>query len=126
MRVLSFSGADRAGPDGQALAAATAFCAASASVSAVIIFASARMARPSSSFVPTRRTTIGTCVGTSFKRLEDAARHFVAAGDAAKDVEQHRLDVRVGEDDAQRGGDLVGLGAAADVEEVGRLAAVVA
>src|SRR5436853_627306 len=46
------------------LLAATAFCAASASVLAVSIFASARMARPSASLVPTSRTTIGTRVFT--------------------------------------------------------------
>jgi hypothetical protein len=56
--------------------------------------------------------------------VEYAARHFVAAGDAAKDVDQHGLDVLVGQDDAQRRRHLVRLGAAADVEEVGRLAAV--
>ena len=55
------------------------------------IFASARIARPSSSFVPTRRTTIGTSVGTSLERLQDAPRHLVAARDAAEDVEQHGL-----------------------------------
>src|SRR5438046_172503 len=46
------------------LLAATAFWAASASVLAVSMLASARMARPSASFVPTSRTTIGTPVLT--------------------------------------------------------------
>ena len=47
-----------------------------------------------------------------------------AAHDAAEDVHQHGLHVLVGEQDAEGLGDLLGVGAAADVEEVGRLAAV--
>ena len=47
-----------------------------------------------------------------------------AAHDAAEDVDQHGLHVLVGEQDAEGFGDLLGVGAAADVEEVGRLAAV--
>ena len=55
--------------------------------------------------------------------LHDAARHLVAAGDAAEDVDQDRLHVRVVQDDAEGCQHLVGLGTAADVQEVGRLAA---
>ena len=47
------------------------------------------------------------------------------ARDAAEDVEQDRLHVRVGGDDAERVHDLLGIRRAADVEEVRRLAAVV-
>src|SRR5205823_6621156 len=56
-------------------------------------------------------------------RLEDSPGDLVAAGDAAEDVEQHALDVLVHQHDLERLADLVGPGAAADVEEVGRLAA---
>ena len=56
-------------------------------------------------------------------RLDDAAGHLVAAGDAAEDVDQDRLHVRVVQDDPERGRHPVRLGPAADVQEVGRLAA---
>ena len=55
--------------------------------------------------------------------LDQATGDLVAAGDAAEDVDQDRVDLRVGEDDPHRGGDLVRPRPAADVEEVGRLAA---
>ena len=47
----------------------------------------------------------------------------VAAQDAAEDVDEHRLHVLVGHQDPERVLDLLGVGAAADVEEVRRLAA---
>ena len=56
-------------------------------------------------------------------RLDQAARDLVAAGDAAEDVDEDGVDLRVGQDDPHRRGDLVGARPAADVEEVGRLAA---
>ena len=56
-------------------------------------------------------------------RLDEPARHLVAAGDAAEDVDQDGVDLRVAEDDPHRRRDPVRPGAAADVEEVGRLAA---
>ena len=56
-------------------------------------------------------------------RLDDAAGDLVAAGDAAEDVDEDRPHVRVVEDDPERRGHAIGLGAAADVEEVRRLAA---
>ena len=55
--------------------------------------------------------------------LDQAAGDLVAAGDPAEDVDEDRVDLRVGEDQAHRRRDLVGPRAAADVEEVGRLAA---
>ncbi len=55
--------------------------------------------------------------------LDEPPRDLVAAGDAAEDVHEDRLDVRVGEDQAHRGRDPLGAGAAADVEEVRGLAA---
>src|SRR5207248_1992288 len=48
----------------------------------------------------------------------------VAAHDAAEDVDQDALNVRVGGDDLERRRHLLLGGAAADVEEVGRLGAV--
>src|SRR5271169_152967 len=59
------------------------------------------------------------------RRVDHAARQHVALHDAAEDVDQHRLDARVGEQDAEGRGDLLRVGAAADVEKVGRLGAVV-
>src|SRR6185436_12457443 len=50
-----------------------------------------------------------------------ALREDVAAQDAAEDVDQHRLHVLVRHQDLERVADLLGVGAAADVEEVGRL-----
>src|SRR5690606_22111495 len=55
---------------------------------------------------------------------DDAVGDVVAAGDAAEGVEADHLHVRVGGDDAQRVDDLLRVRAAADVEEVRRLAAV--
>ena len=55
--------------------------------------------------------------------LDEPARDLVAAGDAAEDVDEDRLDVLVLEDQPHRRRHPVGLRAAADVEEVGRLAA---
>ena len=55
-------------------------------------------------------------------RGDDAGGEHVAAQDAAEDVDQHRLHVRVRHQDPEGVLDLLGVGAAADVEEVGRLA----
>ena len=55
--------------------------------------------------------------------VDQPAGDLVAAGDAAEDVDEDRLHLRVGEDQAHGRRDPVGLGPAADVEEVGRLAA---
>src|SRR5690606_41944644 len=57
--------------------------------------------------------------------LHDALPIYViATRDAAEDVEQDDLDVRVLRDDAERVDDLVRVRRAADVQEVRRLAAV--
>ncbi len=55
--------------------------------------------------------------------LDQAARDLVAAGDPAEDVDEDRVHLRVREDQAHRGRDLVGPRAAADVEEVRGLSA---
>ena len=55
--------------------------------------------------------------------LDQAQGDLVAAGDAAEDVHEDRLDLRLGEDQPHRRRDALGLRPAADVEEVGRLAA---
>ena len=87
--------------------------------------------RASSSLVPVSRITSGTSSGDCSQRLDDAARDVVAARDAAEDVEQDRahaaaaVAARVAGDDLERRGHLLGVRRAADVEEVGRLAAVV-
>ena len=54
------------------------------------------------------------------ERRQDAAGDLVAAGDASEHVEEHRPHLRVGQEHLHRRHDLVRLGAAADVEEVGR------
>src|SRR4029078_612715 len=54
---------------------------------------------------------------------DDAFGDRVAAHDAAEDVDEDRLHLRGGEHDLERLGHLLGRGAAADVEEVRRLAA---
>src|SRR3989304_1268214 len=55
--------------------------------------------------------------------VQDAAGHFIPAGDAAKDIEQHGFDILIGGDDAQSGRHLFGVGASADVQEICRLTA---
>src|SRR3990167_4265515 len=55
---------------------------------------------------------------------DDAGGDDVAAHDAAEDVDQHRLDVAVGEDDLERLGHHFRRGAATDVEKVGGLSAM--
>src|SRR4051794_27500575 len=59
------------------------------------------------------------------ERRDDAVRHRVARRDAAEDVDEHRSDGRVVEDDVQTVGHDFGAGPAADVEEVRRLDAAV-
>ena len=53
-------------------------------------------------------------------RRDDAGGDDVAVHDAAEDVDQDALHVRVLQDDLERRRDLLLAGAAADVEEVGR------
>ena len=81
--------------------------------------------RPCSTLVPSRRTTTGTLTSELLdgRRPRRAAMRS-HADDAAEDVDQHGLHLRVGEQDAERVRDLLLRGAAADVEEVRRLAAV--
>ena len=57
------------------------------------------------------------------ERLDDALGHLLAAGDAAEDVDEDGLHVLVEVDHLERRGHHVGVGAAADVEEVGGAAA---
>ena len=64
---------------------------------------------------------LGGAVAEDLQRLDDAGGHRVARGDAAEDVDEHALDVRVAEDDVQPVGHHLGRRAAADVEEVRRL-----
>ena len=79
---------------------------------------------PSSTLVPSRRTITGTFTPTSLTAVDDALGDDVAAHDAAEDIDQDRLDVGVGEDDLEALRHGFRRGAAADVEEIGRLAAV--
>src|SRR5207302_10466926 len=56
-------------------------------------------------------------------RLDDAAGHLVAPGDAAEDVDEDAAHVGVLEDHVHGVAHLLGVGAAADVEEVVGVAA---
>src|SRR5574343_254038 len=56
-------------------------------------------------------------------RRDDTGSDGVATHDAAEDVDQDALDLRVLEHDLEGFGNLLGRGAAADVQEVGRLGA---
>src|SRR6478736_6367934 len=60
-------------------------------------------------------------VPKDLQRLDDAVGDRVACGDAAEHVHEHALDLRVVQDDVQPCGHHLRGGAAADVEEVGRL-----
>ncbi len=127
-RLDRYKAVDRCSPVHAApLAAATTFLAASVSPSAVMILRPLSL----SSFLPSldvrplepddqRDAEIELVVGRQQGRGDRVALH-----DAAEDVDQHRLDPRLAEQDAEPLEHLVLVGAAADVEEVGRLAAVV-
>src|SRR5258708_12663095 len=54
------------------------------------------------------------------ERLEDPARDLVAARDAAEDVEEDRLDLRIAGDHLERVDDALRRAAAAEVAEVRR------
>src|SRR6187431_833297 len=62
-------------------------------------------------------------VAEGVERPDDAVGHGVAGRDAAEDVDEDALDLRVGQDDVQPVGHHLGARAATDVEEVGRLLA---
>ena len=106
--------------------ARTTLAAASPRSSAAIrsIPAPARIALPFSTLVPSSRTTSGSSSDTLAGRGDDAFGDHVAAHDAAEDVDQDAAHVGVREDDLEGLGDPLAGGAAADIEEVGRLRAV--
>ena len=79
---------------------------------------------PSSTLVPSSRTTSGTCSPTSLTAADHALGDHVALHDAAEDVDQNPLHLRIRGDDLERGRHLLLGGAAADVEEVRRRLAV--
>ena len=89
--------------------------------------ASLRMRRPSSTLLPSRRTTSGLLA--SSPRISSAPTMPLATashdGDAAEDVHEHALDLRVVEDHVEAVGHHLGGRAATDVEEVGGLHAAV-
>ena len=66
------------------------------------------------------RMTIGTGTPSSLTAAITPGGQHVAAQDAAEDVDQHGLDVLVRHQDLERVANLLGVGAAADVEEVRR------
>ena len=76
------------------------------------------MSRPSWALVPSSRMTIGTVDLDPFHGLDDALGDLLTTGDTAEDVDEDRLDALVDVDDLERTGHHVGIGAAADVEEV--------
>ena len=68
---------------------------------------------------------LGRLVAEDLQRALDAVGDLVAGGDAAEDVDEHALDLRVVDDHVEAVGHHLGVGAAADVEEVRRLHAAV-
>src|SRR5690606_16507552 len=56
---------------------------------------------------------------------DDAVGHVVGPGDAAEDIEEDGLHVRIAGDDPERIDDFLRVRAAADIEEVGGRTAVV-
>ena len=82
--------------------------------------ASASIRRPSSAFVPSRRTTIGSVDPHLVERREDAAGDLVAARDPAEDVEEDRAHLRVARDHLERVDDALRVSPAAEVAEVRR------
>ena len=77
---------------------------------------------PSSTFVPSSRTTRGTARPT-VHRGDDPGGDDIAAHDPTEDVHEYPLHRRVFGDDLEGGCHLLLVGAASDVEKVGRLAA---
>ena len=68
---------------------------------------------------------LGGRVAEDLEGLHDAVGDRVAGGDAAEDVDEDALDLRVAEDDVEAVRHDLGGGSAADVEEVGGLDAAV-
>ncbi len=64
------------------------------------------------------RTTIGNFDVQFARGGDDAGGQRVAAQDAAEDIDQHGLHALVGEQNAEGVLDLLGVGAAADVQEI--------
>ncbi len=83
----------------------------------------ARISLPNSTLVPSRRTTSGTLSEISFAAGDDAFGDDVALHDAAEDVDEDALHIGVAHDDLEGLRHLLLGGAAADIEEVGGLAA---
>ena len=83
---------------------------------------------PRSTLLPSSRTTSGLVAASPQDRRARCTMPLATAsqdGDAAEDVDEHAAHVRVGQDDVEAVGHHLGRGAAADVEEVGRLDAAV-
>ena len=117
---------DQDGHQAEPFTAFTIFCAASSRSSAEVTlrFDLAMISLPFSTLVPSSRTTSGTLQADFLHRRHHAFGDDVALHDAAEDVDQDALHVRVGGDDLERRGHLLGGGAAADIEEVRRRHAV--
>ena len=75
---------------------------------------------PSSTLVPSSRTTSGLSSPSVLRRADHAFGDDVAPHDAAEDVDEDAFDIVVGQDDLEGLGHALGRGAAADVEKIGR------
>ena len=73
--------------------------------------------------MPSIRTTIGTLIFNSRAALHHAGGQRVAAQDAAENIDQHCLHIRIGKQNAECVLDLFGVGAATDIQEIRRTAA---
>ena len=103
----------------------TTFCAASAIESPVMMATpdSASVFLPAATLLPSSRTTSGSFKPRFLHRRDDAGGDDVAIHDAAENVHEDALHVRVAQNDLERRRDLFLARAAADVEEVRRAAA---
>ena len=79
---------------------------------------------PSSTFVPSSRTTSGTFEAGFLDRGDDALGDHVAFHDPAENIHQNAFDLGVGGDDLERFRHSILGGAAADIEEIRRRTAI--
>ena len=85
--------------------------------------ASSRICRPSSAFVPSKRTTIGCSIFVWSSACSIPWATMSQRVIPGEDVEEDRLHLRVGADDLERVDDALRVAAPAEVAEVRRLAA---
>jgi hypothetical protein len=83
------------------------------------------MVRPSSWFVPTSLITSGTFKSSSFRAMSRPLAMSSQRVDSAEDIDEYRLDFGIPQNNFQGVGHLLRIGAAAHIQEIGRISAVV-